>query len=85
MPNLMDNTPFQNAPNCGNNTCDIMQQIQQIRQNPRAFEEQLKKTNPGAYEQALRIRNSSNPQSIIMNMAKQRGVNPNILRMLGLM
>ena len=85
MPNLMDNIPFQNAPFCDNNTCDIMQQIDQIRQNPRAFEEHLKRTNPQAYQQALQIRNSANPQAIISQMARQRGVNPNVLRMLGLM
>lgn len=85
MSNLMDNTPFQSAPHCDNNTCDIFQQVQQIRQNPQAFEEHIKRTNPRAYQQALQIRNSANPQAIIMNMARQKGVNPNILRMLGIM
>lgn len=85
MPNLMDNTPFQDAPHCDGNGCDIVQQIQQIKQNPQAFEEHVRRTNPQAYEQALRIRNSANPQAIAMNLARQKGINPNILRMLGLM
>ena len=85
MANLMDSTPFNSAPSCGENTCDVVQQLQQIRQNPRAFEEHLKRTNPQAYQQALQIRNSANPQAIIMQMAQQRGINPNLLRTLGLM
>ena len=85
MANLMDSVPFNSVPSCGENTCDVMQQLQQIRQNPRAFEEHLKRTNPQAYQQALQIRNSANPQAIIMQMAQQRGINPNLLRTLGLM
>lgn len=85
MANLMDSVPFNSAPSCGANTCDVMQQLQQIRQNPRAFEEHLKKTNPQAYQQAMQIRNSANPQATVMQMAQQRGVHPSILRTLGLM
>ena len=85
MPNLMDNTPFRPIQNCNNNTCDVFQQVQQIRQNPQAFEEHLKRTNPRAYEQVLQIRNSPNPQALIMNMARDKGLNPNVLRMLGIM
>ena len=82
MPNLMDNTPYNNVPNQNQN---VMQMIQQIRQNPKAFEEQLKRTNPQAYEQVIRIKNSANPQALILEMARQRGLNPNVLRALGLM
>ena len=85
MANLMDNTPFQNAPNYNENNYDINQQIQQIKQNPQAFEEYVKRTNPQGYEQAVRIRDSANPRAITMNLARQKGINPNILRMLGLM
>ena len=76
--NLMDRTPFNNSPQ------NIEQLIQQIRQNPAAYEEQLKKTNPQAYQMALNIRNSQNPQAIIMQMIQQKGINPSILNMLGL-
>lgn len=85
MANLMDNTPFNPVQSCNGNGCDIVQQFNEIRQNPRAFEEHLKKTNPQAYQQAMQIRNSANPQAIIMQMAQQRGVHPSILRTLGLM
>ena len=82
MPNLMDNTPYNSVPNQDQN---VMQMIQQIRQNPKAFEEQLKRTNPQAYEQVVKIKNSANPQALILEMARQRGLNSNVLRALGLM
>lgn len=81
MANPMDKIPFANAPQQG----DIMQVLQMARQNPQQFEEQIKRMNPAGYEQACRIRNSSNPQQVIMQMMQQRGMNPNILRMMGLM
>ena len=85
MPNLMDSIPFRAVPNCNGNGCDIVQQFNQIRQNPQAFEEHLKRTNPQAYQQAMQIRNSANPRAIISQMAQQRGINPSMLHMLGLM
>lgn len=75
---LMDRTPFNNSPQ------NVEQLVQRIRQNPQAFEEQLKQTNPQAYQMALNIRNSQNPQAVIMQMVQQRGLNPNILNMFGL-
>lgn len=81
MSNLMDNTPFNNSiPNQYN----LEMIIQQIKQNPQAFEEQVRRNNPQAYQMALQIRNSPNPQSMIMQMMQARGFNPNILNMLGL-
>lgn len=81
MPNLMDSTPFNsNMPNQHN----IETLIQQIKQNPQAFEEQVRRNNPQAYQMALQIRNSPNPQAIIMQMMQAKGFNPNILNMLGL-
>lgn len=85
MRNLMDSVPFNPVQSCNGNGCDIVQQFNEIRQNPQAFEEHLKRTNPQAYQQALQIRNSANPQAAIMNMARQRGLHPNIAQMLGLM
>ena len=84
MSNLMDNTPY-NSTNYTNNERSLIQQFNEIRQNPKAFEERLKQTNPQAYQQALQIRNSSNPREAILNLARQKGVNPNIFRMFGLM
>lgn len=63
---------------------DLTQIVQQARQNPQAFEEQIKRTNPAAYQQAMQIRNSANPQAIVKQMAQARGINPNILRMFGI-
>lgn len=83
MQNPMDKAPFINAPHTTNNDIQII--VQQARQNPRAFEDYIRRSNPQAYDQAMRIRNSPNPQAMIMQMAQSRGINPNILRMLGLM
>lgn len=77
----MDNASF----NTADMGTDLQTLIQQARQNPAAFEEQFKRTNPQAYQQAMQIRNSANPQAVIRQMAQSRGVNPNILKMLGLM
>lgn len=64
---------------------DLIQALKRARQNPKAFEEQFKKANPQAYQQAVQLRNSiSNPQQAVMQIAQQRGVNPNILKMLDL-
>ena len=74
---LMDSVPFQTSPQ------NLEQLVQRIRQNPGAFEEHIKKNNPQAYQMALQIRNSQNPQAIIMQMVQQKGLNP-ILNMFGL-
>lgn len=84
MSNLMDNTPFSSAPHNAPTT-DLSTLINQARQNPKAFEDYVRQNNPQAYQQALQIRNSANPQAIIMQMAKQKNINPNVLRMLGIM
>lgn len=64
---------------------DLAQMLSQARRNPKAFEEQFKRNNPQAYQQALQLRNSFvNPQQAVMQMAQQRGINPNIIRMLDL-
>lgn len=73
----LDNAQFNSAP-------DLMQIAQQARQNPRAFEEQFARANPQAYQYALQIRDSANPQALIMQMVQARGINPNILRVLGI-
>ena len=80
MLNPMDNAPFNSMPNSQN----FENVIQQIQQNPAAFEENFKRTNPQAYQLALQIRNSNNPQAIVMQMAQARGLPPHILKMFGL-
>ena len=67
--------PFQ-----GPNLADV---LNQAKQNPKAFEDHIRRTNPQAYQRAMQIRNSvANPQQVVMQMAQQRGINPNVLRML---
>lgn len=68
--------PSQNAP-------DLAQMLNQAKRNPQAFEEQFKRNNPQAYQQAVQLRNTfANPQQAVMQLAQQKGINPNILRML---
>lgn len=70
------------VPSQGPNLFDI---ANQARQNPRAFEEYFRRNNPQAYQRALQIRNSvANPQEVVLQMAQQRGVNPNILKLFNL-
>lgn len=79
MLNPMDNA-FANTSNEQN----IDALIQQIKQNPAAFEDYVRKTNPQGYQRALQIRNLQNPQAAIMQMMQSSGFNPNILNKLGL-
>lgn len=82
MPNLMDRTQFNEIRQ--ESLPDFQQLVMQARQNPKAFEEQFKRANPQAYQQAMQIRNSGNARSVVMQMLQSRGINPNILQMLGL-
>lgn len=75
-------TSPQQAQSQGPNIFDI---AQQARQNPKAFEDHVRRTNPQAYQRAMQIRNSvNNPQQVVMQMAQQKGLNPNILKMFDL-
>lgn len=76
--------PFNRVPFKSVNQPDLTQIVQQARQNPQAFEEHIKRTNPAAYQQAMQIRNSANPQAVIMQMAQAKGINPSVLQMLGI-
>lgn len=84
MANPFDNVGFSAVPNSAPAN-DVTQLLMQAKQNPAAFEAHIKATNPQAYQRALQIRNSGNPQAMIMEMAKARGINPNMLRMLGIL
>lgn len=85
MPNLMDNSNYQSVPFKQNNSVSFIQLFNNACQNPRAFEEDFRRNNPQAYDRALRIRNSANPQAMIMNMVRQSGLNFETLHRLGLM
>lgn len=80
MSSPMDKVPFSNV-SFENNMMDI---IQRAKNDPLGFEEQIRNNNPKGYEMACQIRNSSNPRQAILQLAQQRGVNPNILRMFGI-
>lgn len=83
MSNLMDSIQFQMvAPSAQNDP--VYDLVNRAKQNPREFEDYVKRTNPQAYQRALAIRGSTNPQAVIMQMTQSAGLNPNILRMLGL-
>lgn len=85
MPNLLDSTQFNTAPQQNTQVpMDLQQMIQFARQNPQAFEEQIRQTNPQAYQQALQMRNSFSPRDAILQIARAKGINPNILRMFGI-
>lgn len=76
----MDNIPFTSVPQ----NDDIVSAIRHAQQDPLTFEENLKRNNPQAYQMACQIRNSSNPRQMMLQLAKSRGVNPNVLKMFGI-
>lgn len=86
MPNLMDSVQF--TPSIPHNNApqneDIFSMIERAKNDPRGFEEMVKKTNPQGYQLALQIRNSQNPRAMVIEMARAQNVNPNIYRILGL-
>ncbi len=84
MANSFDSMNDFPSPPAATPSANIEQMLQQARQNPAAFEDYIKRTNPQAYRQAMQIRNSPNPRAIVAEMAKQKGVNPGILKMLGI-
>ena len=81
MSNPMDKIPFATAPQQN----DMMSVLRQAQHDPLAFEAQIKQMNPQGYERACQIRNSSNPRQAILQLAQERGMNPNILKMFGLL
>ena len=80
MSSPMDKIPFADVPQQN----DMMGVIRQAQQDPFGFEEQIKRNNPQGYQLACQIRNSANPRQAILQLAQQRGMNPNILKMFGL-
>lgn len=82
MSNLMDNASFNEIRQ--QPVSNLQQMLMQARQNPQAFEEQFKRANPQAYQQAMQLRNSGNTKAAVMQMLQAKGINPSILQMLGL-
>ena len=79
------NNPFNKVPMTpvGGVQPDLTQIVQQAMQNPKAFEEMVKQNNPAAYQQACQLRNNVSPQ-MLLQTAQAKGINPAILKMLGL-
>lgn len=81
MNNPMDRFQFSQSSQFPQN--DLKTMYAQARRNPQQFEEMMRRNNPQAYQRALNLRNTfANPQQAVMQIAQQRGINPNILRML---
>lgn len=81
MSSPMDNFQFNGMQNMVPDP--FLNALRQARQNPQAFEENVRRTNPQAYQQAMQLRNTfANPQQAVMQIAQQKGINPNILRLL---
>lgn len=81
MSSPMDNFQYNQAqmPN------DIMSLISKVKNNPIAFEEEIKKSNPDLYNTALKLKNSnSNPKALVMEIMRQRGIDTSILSLFGL-
>ena len=76
---------FQSVQHATSAPSNLQQMLNQARQNPQAFEEQFRRSNPQAYNTALQIRQQfNNPQQAVLQLAQQRGINPNIIHMLDL-
>ena len=79
MSSPMDKVPFVNG-----QSNDFENMLRMAQNDPRSFEERMKRMNPQGYQLACQIRNSPNPRETILQLAQQRGINPNLLRMFGL-
>lgn len=79
MPNLMDRMPF----NSNQGSINIQQAYKQAMQNPQAFINHMLQTNPQAYQRAMQIAQSQNPQATIMQMLQSRGLSPNMFNLFG--
>lgn len=80
MPNLMDKVPFNSTPQ---GSFNIQQAYQQAMQNPQAFVNYMAQMNPQAYQRAMQIAQSQNPQAAVMQMLQNRGLNPNMFNLFG--
>ena len=76
----MDRVPFNSVPQSNFN---IQQAYQQAMQNPQAFVNHMMQSNPQAYQRAMQIAQSQNPQAAIMQMLQQRGLNPSMFNLFG--
>lgn len=75
MTSPMDKATYTSVNNNPNQN-DMASMYRMAMQNPKAFEEQFKRTNPQAYEQAVALAKSRNPKDIVMQILNKRGINP---------
>lgn len=67
--------------NTGMNINMIGAQYRNAMQNPKAFEEHVRRTNPQAYDMAVRLARSNNPRDIVMQILNKRGINPSMFNL----
>ena len=58
----------------------LPQMYQNAMQNPQAFQHYVMKNMPQAYQKALQIMQSGNPQAVVMQMLQSNGLNINNFR-----
>lgn len=87
MSNPMDRMQFNqvqiNNPVVQNNT-SIQKQYADAMRNPRAFNDYVARTNPQAYQKAMQIARSVNPQQVVIQMLQERGLVPGMFNLPGL-
>lgn len=78
MSNPMDKAMYKSAGNAPmmQQQSDIASMYKMAMQNPKAFEENLRRTNPQAYERAVALAKTKSPKDIVMQVLKERGINP---------
>lgn len=75
MSNPMDKAMY-TAVNTTEQPSNIASMYKMAMQNPKAFEEQFRRNNPQAYEQAMLLAKTKNPKDIVMQVLNKRGINP---------
>ena len=76
MSNPMDKAIYTAANTTEQQSFNIASMYKMAMQNPQAFVEQFKRSNPQAYEQAMLLAKTKNPKDIVMQVLSKRGINP---------
>lgn len=81
MANSMDRM-FSNAvSNMPGTGISIQQAYQRAMQNPKAFADFMRTNNPDAYQRALQVMQSGNPQQMVMQMLQSRGLSASMFNL----
>ena len=82
MASPMDNVNYNQVSNNNViNAQDMQSAYKNAMQNPKAFEEYVRRTNPKAYDMAVKLAQSRNPRDIVMQILNSRGINPSMFGM----